>query len=218
MSDIRFPRLEKYRVGGTRDKMELSVPVPRTDSGKIYQYSPNKDAVPRLFLLGDAPPERRVASECNSRMQREPGKGETVCPYSGYIGPDEEFRFVEDVEAIKKQMIWAAEQDIHDHLEQMTRDFNREMPRGGMLSISMNLKKTSRPKPLTIREDLLRELECAACQRSYGVYAIALFCPDCGAPNAAQHFEREVHLVAEQIGVADEKNGQGRRASFQGGS
>lgn len=99
---------------------------------------------------------------------------------------------------------------MQDHLERMTRDFNRKMPRG-MLSISMNLKKTYRPKPLTIREDLLRELACSVCQRSYGVYAIALFCPDCGAPNAAQHFGREVHLVAEQIDVADEKNGQGRR-------
>src|SRR5256885_975016 len=107
MDDLRFPRLERHKVGGTRDKMILSVPMPQ--------------------------------------------------------------------------------------------DFNSQQPSGGFISVRMDLKRSHRPKPLAIREDLLRDLECGICRRSYGVYAIALFCPDCGGPNLALHFQREVQLVREQI-------------------
>jgi len=58
--------------------MLLSMPVPRSPSGKIYQYSPNPEAVPRLFLIGEAPQGRAVAREHLSRIRRQPGSGETA--------------------------------------------------------------------------------------------------------------------------------------------
>ncbi len=210
MKDFRFNRLEEHRVGGTRDQMELSYPVPRSPSGKVYQYSPNPHAVPRLFLIGDAPAERAVAPQHEARIRRTPGPGETVCPYSGYMGPDQEFVHFGDVEAIKKQVEWEAAADIEDHLAEMARDFNRRQPRGGFLSLKMDFKPSRRPRPLAIRQDLLRDLECDICARAYAVYAIALFCPDCGAPNLALHFKREVALVAEQVALADVQSEAGR--------
>ena len=51
--------------------------------------------------------------------------------------------------------------------------------------------------------DLLRELVCDHCGRDYGVYAIGLFCPDCGAPNLRLHFAREVELVRRQVELAN---------------
>lgn len=183
--------------------MELSYPVPRSPSGKVYQYSPNPDAVPRLFLLGDAPAERTIAAEHRQRIRREPGAGETVCPYSGVMASDDEFVHFADIEAIKKQAEWEAAADIQDHLAAMANDFNRRQPRNSFINIKMDFKPRRRPRPLAIREDLLRDLECDVCRRAYAVYAIGLFCPDCGAPNLALHFRREVALVAEQIGLAD---------------
>lgn len=41
------------------------------------------------------------------------------------------------------------------------------------------------------------------------MYAIGLFCPDCGAPNLALHFRRETELVARQIALAAQQEGQG---------
>jgi len=76
--------------------------------------------------------------------------------------------------------------------------------------MKMEHKPRRRPKPLVIREDLLRSLGCDVCARSYGVYALALFCPDCGSPNVALHFRREIELVEEQITLADELDAQGR--------
>lgn len=49
----------------------------------------------------------------------------------------------------------------------------------------------------------MRELVCDHCGRDYAVYAISLFCPDCGAPNIGLHFAREVELVGRQVDLAD---------------
>ncbi len=211
MTDFRFRQLEKYRVGGTRDRLELAIPAPKSPSGKNYQYSPNPDAAPRLFLIGHAPEERTIAPENQHRIRRIPGAGETICPYSGYQAADEEFTHIADIEAVKKHVVWLAENDVGNWLGNMAKDFNRRQPRGGLVSISMDVKPKHRHRPLAIREDLLRNLECDICSRAYGVYALALFCPDCGAPNVALHFRREAELVAEQIALADEMEAQGRR-------
>lgn len=209
MLDFKFRRLEQHRVGGTADQMLLEMPAPRSPSGKVYQYSPNPDATPRLFLLGGAPADRTISAEDRIRMQREPGPGETVCPYSGYIGPDKEFVHFDDVQAITKQIEWEVAADIEDHLAKIASNFNRQN-RGGLISLKMEVKPGRRPPPLIIREDLLRDLECDVCRRGYGVYAIALFCPDCGSPNLALHFNREKDLVGQQVALADEQSAAGR--------
>lgn len=192
--------------------MELSYPPPRSPSGKVYvyQYSPNPDAVPRLFLIGEAPDERIIAPEHGHRIRRSPGPGETVCPYSGTIAHDEDFVHVDDIEAIKKQIEWECAADVEDHLADMAKDFNRRQPRNSFINITMDFKPRRRPRPLALREDLLRDLECDICRRAYAVYAIALFCPDCGAPNLALHFRREVALVADQIALAQAQDEAGK--------
>jgi hypothetical protein len=202
--DLRFQRLERHRVGGTRNRIEVSYPAPWSPSGKVYQYSPNPDAAPRLFLLGDAPPDRAISPEQRHRILRDPGAGQTVCPYSGLMAADEEFVHFDDIEAIKRQIGWAVDVDVGDYLADWTKEFNRRQPRNSFISMKMGYKPRGRPRPpLAIREDLLRNLACDVCQRVYAVYAIGLFCPDCGAANLALHFQREVELVSEQVALAD---------------
>jgi hypothetical protein len=210
MRKFKFNRLERRRIGGTGDEMQLSVPIPKSPSGKVYRYSPNPDAVPRLFLLGDAPTERAVTDMQRARMRLEPGSPRTVCPYSGLIAGDGEFIHFDDVEAVKQQILWEAEADFHDYLGDFAKDLNRRQPRGGFVNMSMKFEGQQGSRPFAIREDLLRDLECDACARSYAVYAIALFCPDCGAPNLALHFQRETELVREQIALANEQEKAGR--------
>jgi hypothetical protein len=205
MGDFRFRKLREHQIGGSGDEMVLSVPVPRNPSGKIYQYSPNPEAVPRLFQIGEAPDPRTISPEHLSRIRRQPGPGQTVCPYSGIVAPDAEFVHFNDVEAVKKQIEWAVKEDVGAWLEDLAADFNRRQPRGGFLSVSMGVKRPQNPKPFAIREDLLRDMRCGICARQYGVYAIGLFCPDCGAPNVALHFQREGELVRQQVAIADEQ-------------
>lgn len=188
----------------------LSYPPPRSPSGKVYQSSPNPDAVPRLFLMGDAPTEREVSDEHRPRIRRHPGPGQTICPYSGYMAGDAEFVHAADMEAIQKQIQHDVAADFSDYLGDVARDFNRRQPRGGLVTVKMEYKRRHIPRPIAIREDLLRDLSCEICARSYAVYAIALFCPDCGAPNLALHYRREVELVHEQLTLASAQDAAGR--------
>jgi hypothetical protein len=207
--DFRFHRLERRRVGGTGHEMTLSVPAPKSPSGKSYQQCPSHACVPRLFQIGEAPEGRAVAEVDLHRSRRQPGPGETVCPYCGHQAGDEAFVSFDDVEAVKRLIFWEAEQDVGDWVHDLARDFNRRQPRGGLIRMRMEARTPRSSRPLAIREDLLRDLACHICARPYGVYAIALFCPDCGAPNLLLHFRREVELVARQTQLADQAKGGG---------
>lgn len=208
MSEFHFKRLERYKVGGTKDRMTLNVPLPKSPSGKVYRWCPNEDCMPRLFLLGDV---QRPDSLDASKLRRAPGTRGTTCPYCGVDADDDDFSYQGDVEAIQRYIKWAASRDINDHLEKMARGFNSSQSKGGFLSLKMTFKPNHTPEPRAWREDLIRNLACDICGRQYGVYAIALFCPDCGCKNLGVHFEREIELILQQIDLAEQvaENGKG---------
>jgi hypothetical protein len=179
--------------------MELAIRPPSTPAGRIYRMSPNEDAHPRHFVIGDVTPEFQVAPEARARMKLEPRSKQTVCPYSGVIAPDTSFLHPEDEKAILDTVKQAAIEDVRAAFSDMLK---------GVASRSKHItyKAAPRaPKPRLVfhRDDLLRELRCDHCGRDYGVYAIGLFCPDCGAPNLRLHFERERQLVNAQVEIAE---------------
>lgn len=201
MSDFRFRRLERYKVGGTKNGMELIIPLPKSPSGKVYRWCPNHKCTPRLFLLGNS--YRPENLDVNT-LRRAPGVPGTTCPYCGFNAEDNEFNYDGDIDAIKAYMKWAVTRDIGDYFEKISRDFNRSQPKGGLISLKMNFKTSHPPEPRAWREDLIRNLACDICGREYGIYAIALFCPDCGSKNLHVHFEREIELILQQIDLAEQ--------------
>lgn len=207
MTDIRFRHLEKYKVGETDAGMQLSVPIPMSPSGKSYRECPDTNCSPRLFQLGDAPQDRAINVEHRKLICREPGTSGTTCPYCGRSDDDHQFDAHMDIEAIKEQIGYEALRDVHDHLKEITRDFNKKSS-GGLFSLKLQVSSVPPSRPLAIREDLLRELTCNVCRRTYAVYAIALYCPDCGAPALAAHFSREMELVGLQLELSEAKQNE----------
>jgi uncharacterized Zn-finger protein len=160
---------------------KLSIPLPTTPTGKVRRCCPNPDCRPGLSLLGDAPettPDRLPG------MRRVPQSPGMTCPYCGTDAEDDEWMCPEDIDHAIEQVGWAAERDTARELGRMARDFNRRVG-GGPLGISVKVKGGNRSRPRVWIEDLLRELACNRCGREYGVYAVGLFCPDCGAANLA---------------------------------
>ena len=95
---MQFKNLNRFRVGGTAKQMQLAVPLPRTPDGRVYRYSPNKEAHPRHFVLGDAV-DVEIGSEARARMKHAPRSNQTVCPYSGVVADDDAFTHPEDRDA-----------------------------------------------------------------------------------------------------------------------
>jgi hypothetical protein len=208
MGDFRLKRLEALRTGGTRETMELSFPLPKSPKGRVQRYCPSTACAPRRFHLGESPYGQQIAEEHQQLIRRQPGISGTTCPYCGEDGEDSAFNAPEDIEAAKEYVAWAAFQDAADHLDGIARDFTRQL-KNSFLPISMTVQRAHRPKPYAWREDLLRGLTCDLCGRSYGVYAIALFCPDCGGRNVHVHFKREVELIDKQVGLSVHAKTQG---------
>ena len=200
---MRFRNLERYRTGGAGSRMELRIPLPKTPDGRVYRFSPNESAEPRHFVLGDVNRPDPISDVMRARMKLEPGSRQTVCPYSGVIADDEEFTHPDDREAALEIAKHAALSDMEDQVSRMFQGIGRRNNRNSMLKIEVKTSKSARPRPRFYRTDLLRELVCDHCGRDYGVYAIGLFCPDCGAPNLHLHFSREVDLVDAQVQLAD---------------
>lgn len=116
---MKLKRLEKMRSGGTRAKMQLSIPIPRTPEGRVYRYSPNVDAHPRHFVLGDTAAGFLADPVKAERIKYAPGTPGTVCPYSGVRSDDEEFMHPDDRKAAVKVVEQAALQDIQDAFSDM---------------------------------------------------------------------------------------------------
>jgi hypothetical protein len=136
-------------------------------------------------------------------MTHQPGIPETVCPYSGIVAEDDEFTHPDDKAAALKIVQQAATDDATAHFHQMFEDIRRKFSGSKFIKVKTGPRPLAKPTPRFVRSDLLRELVCDECGRDYGVFAISLFCPDCGAPNIHLHFAREVALVREQVKLAD---------------
>lgn len=206
---MRFRNLEKYKTGGSGNNMTLGIPLPTTPDGRVYRYSPNENAHPRLFLLGNRAPAFALPEAMTPRMTHPPGTPGTICPYSGVLGEDSDFMHPDDIAAAKEVVAHAAHADAAAILHDMFAGLARETAGNKFLTIKTGPKPSPKPAPRFARTDLLRELVCDECGRDYGVFAISLFCPDCGTPNIHLHFAREAELVQEQVELAG-KLGQER--------
>jgi hypothetical protein len=208
MSDFRLKRLEALRTGGSLEKMELAFPLPKSPKGRVQRYCPSIECAPRRFQLGDPPASQRIADEHQLLIHRQPGTPGSTCPYCGREAEDSSFTAPEEIEAAKEYVTWAFHRDAADQIEGIAHDFTREL-KDSFLPMSMTVQRSDKPEPYAWREDFLRGLTCDLCGRSYGVYAIALYCPDCGGPNLHVHFGREVELVGKQLELSMQTEAQG---------
>lgn len=203
---MKLPRLNRCRTGGTNSNMKLSYPAPRTPNGRVYRFSPNEHAHPRHFVLGDVVADIDVTDALRSRMKHDPRTKQTVCPYSGTVAEDQAFVHPDDVQAAVEMVKHDAVQDVQNALSEMLKDaFKGGSFNNSFIKFTASAKQsTPKPRPRFARQDLMRELVCDHCGRDYSVFAIGLFCPDCGAPNLRLHFVRETELVGDQVALAEE--------------
>jgi hypothetical protein len=200
---MRFKKLESYKVGGVGSKMRLEIPLPTTPAGRVYRYSPNENAHPRHFLLGDRIGGFTLPNTMTPRMTHMPGTPGTVCPYGGGFHDDNSFAHPDDVDAAQEVVAHAFAADVAESFHGMFADLARKSSGSKTVKFKTSPKPQPKPAPHFRRRDLLRELVCDECGRDYGVFAISLFCPDCGAPNIHLHFAREAALVRAQVELAE---------------
>jgi len=191
---MHFPSLERYRIGGSDEAPEFAIPIPQTPTGGTWRFSPNSAARPRHFVVAPASATYVVAHAARARMKLDPRSDRTVCPYSGIVAPDAAFMHPDDHYATTHIVAHAFAIDSQAHFARLA---TAAGPPNGYRP------PAPQPRPTFVRADLQRTLRCDHCARPYAVYAIALYCPDCGAPNVRLHFRREIALVEAQLALAE---------------
>lgn len=116
------------------------------------------------------------------------------CPFCRQEATAQDFNTPEQWEYVKqlalaKMMGWVGEQ-----LTGMAQDVNRRQPRGGLLSIRMNVSTPSVlvPLPPAAEEPLTLRITCEACGCRVAVIGAGFFCPACGHNSADQMFDQAV--------------------------
>jgi hypothetical protein len=204
VSGINYRRLRELGATFEGGTFRVALPLPTSPNGMSYRHCPNEDCAPRHFQLGDAREERSLEKGLEGYIRRQPGTAGVTCPYCGLDADDDEFIDERDVQALTGEVLSAVGEDVSAHIGRWAKDLNRQLrPRkNDLISLKVDVKTRTRPRPITFREDLLRDLTCAVCACRYGVYAIGIFCPDCGSPNLSVHFARELELVEKQVALA----------------
>jgi hypothetical protein len=192
--------------------------LPASESGKVLLRCPRKGCAPADFYLGRTSQGRTIAVEHEHWVRRKPGTLGVTCPYCGYDADDDYFRHPDDRHYLERRTKHEAGRFVEEIMDHALRDFERSLKRslrGGAIQIKMKkpqrrLLSHSRPIPPR-RQDLLRNVACNICQREYGVFALALFCPDCGSPHLSVHLQRERDLAEQELASAEDLKSQGNR-------
>ena len=119
MGEFRFKRLVRFQTSRQGEVMNLSLPLPRSRSGKIDRCCPNDNCTPGRFQLGPAQADRVIAEGLEAVVRRPPGEPGTTCPYCGIDAPDEEFGCAHDIDAVTDYLKQTALADIQEGVREM---------------------------------------------------------------------------------------------------
>jgi hypothetical protein len=199
---MKYDTMEQYRKGTTsKGHTQFSVPLLPDEDGFFGRECPNEDCDTKYFKIGRTIPEgMKDAAEDFSQA-------ELTCPYCGTVENMQRFFTQAQVDWIKSMMIRDVQKAFGDMLENAFRPLRKN--RGGMISVSVEVKRGSLPSVrYYLEEKLKQEVRCDKCGFRYAIYGVSFHCPLCGRGSLTQHLARSgatVRILAEE---ADRVSGE----------
>lgn len=156
------------------DNFSLQVSISTDDDGYLDRACPNEVCESEFKVLVDDWQDK-VCDE------------EVFCPICGHTATSENWFTEGQIEHLQTAALAEFMPLLDNEMKRMAQDFNRSMPKGGLISISMSYKP-SHPVaivPLSAAELMRQRYTCEACGCRYAAIGAAFFCPSCGH-NSAQ--------------------------------
>lgn len=155
------------------DNFSMQVSIPTDDDGYLDRACPNEICEAEFKILADDW-EEKVRDE------------EVFCPVCGHTATSDNWLTKEQIEHLKTAALAEVMPLIDNEMKRMVRDFNRSIPNGGLISVSMSYKP-SHPMavvPLAAAELMRQRYVCEKCGCRYAAIGAAFFCPSCGHNSA----------------------------------
>ncbi len=171
------------------DVMKISIPIETDENGFSDRECPDQDC---MFLF-----------KVNEEDWTNNFKDEAVfCPMCGYESTSDTFWTTEQVNNAENQAGEFLEGKIHKAMKDDAKDFNRKQPKGGFISMSMNVKGHSPQKlimPIPSMDIFEQKIQCEKCQSRYSVIGSGFFCPCCGHNSVEQTFSNTINKIEGAI-------------------
>lgn len=175
------------------DGAEVSVPIEDDAEGYFDRECPDKEC---LFQF---------------KIHREDWKtkvrGEQVyCPFCGHEADSGKWWTHQQIEHARAAAISQVAGGWNRALKADAARFNRRQPKGGFLSMTMQVN--SRPQhvmlPPAAAEPMALKITCPSCDCRYAVVGAAYFCPACGHSAAVQVFEQTINGIRQTLAALDQ--------------
>lgn len=166
------------------DDFNMQVNIPLDDDGYLDRECPNDACVAPFKIFAD---------DWTEKVRDE----EVFCPVCGHRGTSDQWLTKEQVEHCESSLMAEVMPMIDKDMKHMTRNVNRGIPRGGLISLSMSYKP-SHPVtivPLSAAELMQQRYTCESCACRYAAIGTAFFCPSCGHNSARTAFKDTVTTI-----------------------
>ena len=155
------------------DNFSLQVSISTDDDGYLDRACPNEVCESEFKVLVDDWQDK-VCDE------------EVFCPICGHTATSDNWFTEGQIEHLQTAALAEFMPLLDNEMKRMTQDFNRSMPKGGLISISMSYRP-SHPVtivPLSAAELMRQRYTCEECGCRYAAIGAAFFCPSCGHKSA----------------------------------
>lgn len=124
------------------------------------------------------------------------------CPKCRHEAPAQSWWTTKQIEEGKRQAIKHIRGLIGEALHHDAREFNRQQPKSGFITMSMNASGCSRMHivvPIPAQKEMQLEIQCEKCNANFAVIGSAFFCPCCGYNSVERTFDDSIKKVATKV-------------------
>lgn len=130
---------------------------------------------------------------------------EVFCPFCRHTADAKQWWTQEQLAHINSVVRSTVGGAIHEALRSDSERWNRQQPRGGLITMRMHVESRSQdvPVPLEVAAPMQLKITCSNCGCRYAVVGAAYFCPSCGHNAADQMFQLTVAGIRQSLDALD---------------
>ncbi len=166
------------------DEFSVSVGIPTDEDGYFDRECPNEKCQAAFKI---------IVEDWKEKVRDE----EVFCPVCGHTAASDKWFTEAQIEHMQSAFMAQFQPVLDTEMQRMALDFNRGMPKGGLISMSMSYKPSHPVAVIPIEAlDLMRQrYVCEECGCRYAAIGAAFFCPACGHNSARTGLQQTLALV-----------------------
>ena len=129
------------------------------------------------------------------------------CPLCGYEAPSDQWFTIDQIKHAEKEATAYIEGKITKALKSGAAKFNRRQPKGGFITMSVEVKGGPQKTyllPAQAAEAMELEIQCEECTSRFAVLGCAYFCPACGHNSVPRMFLdslRKIRIKKDNVSI-----------------